>query len=582
MFKKSLSILRIISAFSLNFTLPGIGYFLYRKFKTGIILFIIYIILINKSSSGFLVLFMLIIAVSTLFLEKSYKQRKNKIDNITDQDNVTKQNNIRLNKQNEININDIVSVSLNIETPQGNFVENSKKLKNKTGKKSSMPYFETYWPTFRSMDKKQLNWYLYFRTEVEKGNYIDACLSYQFVYIYELINCSFISDWKESVRKLELFYKKYRYDYPKLDNYLPRWIGDMYIKHQDIDNAMKWFKELSDTTFINYFITRYNSNHQLDKMPIEYWNELCNVRSNKFNSIPENEKEINEHFLELLNFLNQQIEKEMDQTLLDYFNKKNNRTYKYTLFRSAVYEGTDQSVLDPYKEFIGHSKTQEVLNQLKRYVENQLRHKSGERKIKYKENVVPKRLRESLEDFRFKTIIEGEEVTGNKIPSPPKEESNLKEESKNQRKTIELNQEKIAITQQKQEELTEQLDKVLSSEQDLTKEKEVNININQKPNNTEQSLSDIFGGSSDDEIEELIELTPLENEIINLFAESKIVQKDKLESFIKNKGLFVNQVINQINEKLYDIINDALIEEDDNSWYCYEENYEEIIENIDL
>ncbi len=53
MIKRLINFLRLVAAVILNIFIPGTGYFLYKKFKVGIFLFIIFLFLsLNNSTSS--------------------------------------------------------------------------------------------------------------------------------------------------------------------------------------------------------------------------------------------------------------------------------------------------------------------------------------------------------------------------------------------------------------------------------------------------------------------------------------------------------------------------------------------------
>ncbi len=491
---------------------------------------------------------MLLVGTSTIFY--NYIANKNK-GTIRESNNKIEANHKNNNSENIGKITITTNYSYN--TRDDTFVNQSLKYRELTVSKSEMPYFDGYWPTFNKMNDQQLDWYLYFRDQVQKEKFIDASLGYQFIYIYELLNCTYIPDWEKSVKKLIKFYRYYKKDYPKLDNYLPRWIGDMYLQHGDFQNAIRWYND-NNYEIINYIISKYNFEIGLEKMPFEYWDKLYNVRDNVFNTDPENKELINKEFMGLLKYLNKCIQDDMDQTILDYLNKKNKREKKYQLFSSAIYEGEKEFILSPYKEYLWHEKTGNVLEQLCRYTENKLREKQGKRNIKFKEKRVPGRIMEYLENERFKTIIDGKKIEGSIIPLENKEVSN-------NRKKIELNKEKIEKTLMEQEEVSNELDNIIGLEdKDVKQDKEI-VEV-------EETLDDIFGESEVDEETDnnFIDLTEIELEIIQKFNESTRINKNEFKEYLRSKGYMVNQIINQLNEKGYEHFNDVLIEEVQDYW----------------
>lgn len=70
-----------------------------------------------------------------------------------------------------------------------------------------------------------------------------------------------------------------------------------------------------------------------------------------------------------------------------------------------------------------------------------------------------------------------------------------------------------------------------------------------------------------------IALTPLHCETLKLFFKNGLtLPMSELETFVKSKGAFKNQLIDSLNEACYEILDDVLIEEDD-EYYIISENY---------
>lgn len=91
------------------------------------------------------------------------------------------------------------------------------------------------------MDKAQLRWFLYWRELWEHGVVKKTSLSYMNLHIYELLSLEYINDPARAVERLTEFYAEFHSIQPKLDVTLVRWIGDLYLKLGDLDNALYWY-----------------------------------------------------------------------------------------------------------------------------------------------------------------------------------------------------------------------------------------------------------------------------------------------------------------------------------------------------
>lgn len=111
-------------------------------------------------------------------------------------------------------------------TSRKSFIELAREYADKTHKKTEPVPFMCYWPSYVYMSKAQLNWYFYIRGCIRGGEYIEADLSYLFIYIYELINQIGVNTPEDGLEKLINVWINYRKVHTKLDRYLTEWTGD--------------------------------------------------------------------------------------------------------------------------------------------------------------------------------------------------------------------------------------------------------------------------------------------------------------------------------------------------------------------
>lgn len=105
--------------------------------------------------------------------------------------------------------------------------------------------FERYYPTYSMMNDSQLRGYFSWRTLVRNGQVKKTCLSFAFVYIYELINCVGASTPKECFDLLYGFWVKYRELDPEIDRYVKSWLRDFVIYHNLSPALIESFEDTS-------------------------------------------------------------------------------------------------------------------------------------------------------------------------------------------------------------------------------------------------------------------------------------------------------------------------------------------------
>lgn len=92
-------------------------------------------------------------------------------------------------------------------------------------------YFFSYMPQYEQMTGSQMSYYLYWREEARKENYLKTDINYLFLYIYEIINLTDRVPAHEGARMLSRLWKTYRRDFRYLDKYLGEWLCDYCLIH---------------------------------------------------------------------------------------------------------------------------------------------------------------------------------------------------------------------------------------------------------------------------------------------------------------------------------------------------------------
>jgi hypothetical protein len=120
------------------------------------------------------------------------------------------------------------------QTTKKSFYEMASEYAAETREKTDHVPFLCYWPSYEYMSRPQLDWYFYLRGRLRAGEYIEADLSYLFIYIYEIINQVGISGPDDGFGIMVGIWKNYRKTHDKLDRYLIDWAGD-YINYYNCD-----------------------------------------------------------------------------------------------------------------------------------------------------------------------------------------------------------------------------------------------------------------------------------------------------------------------------------------------------------
>ena len=105
--------------------------------------------------------------------------------------------------------------------------------------------FNSYFPTYNAMSDRQLRGYFTWRAAVRQGDVQESCLSFAYVYLYELICGIGVTDPMDGFQKLESFWQAYRTFSPEIDRYARTWLQDYVVYHGLSPQLLEPYKTLS-------------------------------------------------------------------------------------------------------------------------------------------------------------------------------------------------------------------------------------------------------------------------------------------------------------------------------------------------
>ena len=94
-----------------------------------------------------------------------------------------------------------------------------------------VPFF-SYVPQYSQMNRGQIEWYLWWRENFRKGEYLSTDYSYLLLYAYEVINLSHRTDPAAGQAALCALWLHYRDVFHQLDGNLPEWICDYSLLYE--------------------------------------------------------------------------------------------------------------------------------------------------------------------------------------------------------------------------------------------------------------------------------------------------------------------------------------------------------------
>ena len=91
--------------------------------------------------------------------------------------------------------------------------------------------FKSYFPTYNAMSDRQLRGYFTWRAQVRRGNIEETSTSFAFLYLYELICGIGVDNPRDGYDKIRAFWDAYRAFEPGIDRFARVWLQDYAVFH---------------------------------------------------------------------------------------------------------------------------------------------------------------------------------------------------------------------------------------------------------------------------------------------------------------------------------------------------------------
>lgn len=91
--------------------------------------------------------------------------------------------------------------------------------------------FKSYFPTYNAMSDRQLRGYFTWRAQVRRGNIEETSTSFAFLYLYELICGIGVDDPLDGFDRIKAFWDAYRAFEPGIDRFARVWLQDYAVFH---------------------------------------------------------------------------------------------------------------------------------------------------------------------------------------------------------------------------------------------------------------------------------------------------------------------------------------------------------------
>ena len=464
------------------------------------------------------------------------------------------------------------------------FVKDSMKNAVARGTLTKEIPFQSYWPTFSNLDKPRLRWYLYWREQALKGNYLEVDLSYIFIFVYELINYSFNRNAAFNVSMMVRLLDNYKEQHPKLSNYMNEWIADMLYELEEDELAAAWAKKQTQTPKLYQVLEEGSAD--LSSLPINIWKPYTSTkRETEFYT--SHKAKINKKFKQSLPLIEKVYVQEGATFIEKWFEVKKVRTIRH-LYKGAVIGRNREPIHVYFTEYQATEELKNIAHNLLRLSENVVRLQSGEkRQIKVDEDLLPEGLKEEMMQLsgRFKKVQEKSATSkGSSIPVAPREDKAKDLEIKDTEPaetTIEFNWQEI---EEKNKALRDLQVRIGDGEEEAIEE--VNNDLDISPTSTSSnmepskvpsdvSIDELLGDDEEDIAEFVSLMSTLEKEFVARFEDLEMAE-ETAKSFAKDNSMMLGFFLTKLNEKANQHLGDTLVEETEEGYEIIED-YEDVV-----
>ena len=159
------------------------------------------------------------------------------------------------------------------------FCKHATALYSRRGEPCQPAAFFSYVPQYAQMNRAQLNWYLYWRDGVRRGEIMPTDYSYILLYVFEIINLADTVDVRVGQQQLCALRTAFRGTYPRLGHLLDEWICDYSLIHHLPPPAMEDLSLLRDCTLKEFYVPSTEASHRYASALIAFGSNYAYTKS---------------------------------------------------------------------------------------------------------------------------------------------------------------------------------------------------------------------------------------------------------------------------------------------------------------
>lgn len=277
-------------------------------------------------------------------------------------------------------------IKFTVETPSTRFLAEARAMHAMEGTQAEHVPFMQYWPTYNSLVPSQLAWYMFWRSQVRQGVFLETDLSYIYLHVYEVLNLVETTDVQSAVDRLDALVGAYREMHPQLAWRLLDWSGDLLASKGQIENAVaRWSSgqlvNLGNRGPVgNLVVHNYVVAHLLGDLPVAWWMELARYHPrNKFYAEYNDGGRIDVAYLRAALVADRHSRDLKGRSVVDLLTPPDIVRLKKPLFVSALVDEANPAEVDlgSVRDYFGSMRLSEHLTSVMRYAENLMRKQLG-------------------------------------------------------------------------------------------------------------------------------------------------------------------------------------------------------------
>lgn len=237
------------------------------------------------------------------------------------------------------------------------FFVDIEKFKDTKGFSCTYLTFDAKNPTYNDMDRGQFEYYLFFRSQAQQGNYIKTNMTYILVYVYEIINVVGWENPNEGLILLNNIWQNYKNQFNEINDFLPMWILDFAIINNVNYYIPYTIKTLKFNKKTKFFSNKLIESYFLDSCeinPLIFIENLDNYK--KYKAYKLDADKFEEALISVTDISNTYYKGKYQKNILEHLSSSEKYSTVHYFFKGGIRRNINHSVYVEINNYIDDSK----------------------------------------------------------------------------------------------------------------------------------------------------------------------------------------------------------------------------------